>query len=198
MLRAMCVGHAAAMRRNAARGVLRALIAASVITIALSPVGCSSPAYEAANVRLERSRLVFLTPESYDIFRPPLFGSPGEYDGHVRGVSDAYERRFRRAFPAAQEQWFARFQPLPTLSDALRRSAAPDGDAGITYYLVPLEGVSPDVVGNAEQIVKDAGFACVANQPGDATQLPMPPRGAVMASGPGGATSAPPRRDGPR
>lgn len=195
MLRELCVCHAASLQRSAARRAQWALMTAGVVTIALSSVACSTPAYDAANVRLERSRLVFLTQESYDIFRPPLFGSPGEYDGHVRGVSDAYERRFRRAFPAAQEQWFARFQPLATLSDALRRSAAPDDAAGITCYLVPLEGVSPEVVDKVERIVNDAGFACVANKPGDATQLPMPPRGAVMVSGPGGMTSAPPRRN---
>jgi hypothetical protein len=46
-----------------------------------------------------------------------------------------------------------------------------------TYYIVPIEGTELAVVQQVEQIVRSAGFPCVANKPGDATQLPMPPRG---------------------
>lgn len=171
--------------------VPRRVRCALALSTSFAVIGCSSAEFEATNARLENSRLLFLHDGKYDVIRPPLFSSPGELNTHLAGNSDAYERRFQRGFPAEQEDWFGRFRPVESLNDELRRDAAAGqadarGGPGSpprasrpprTYFLVPLEGVEPAFVEQVAQLVRAAGMACVANQPGDATQLPMPPRG---------------------
>lgn len=152
--------------------------------------GCSSPELEMTNARLVRSRLLFVQEDKYTVMAPPLFSGSSELSSHRDGA-DSYEKRFKAQFPPRQEDWLASFRPIQTLPDALLKeseaiavattktpggSAAPSGPQR-TYYLIPLEGTELGTIQSLESTIKKAGFECVANKPGDATRLPMPPRG---------------------
>lgn len=147
--------------------------------------GCSSAELEMLNADLARSRLLFVHEDRFSVMSPPLFSGQGELDAHRRG-DEAYERKFKAKFPARQEDWLASFQPLERLPGTLEQSKpaevakpAPNDPAPppLRWYLVPLEGTVAATIGRIEAQVREAGFECVANQPGDATKLPMPPRG---------------------
>jgi hypothetical protein len=143
--------------------------------------GCASAELEMTNADLARSRLLFVHEERFAVMAPPLFAGSGELDAHRRG-DETYERKFQAKFPARQEDWLASFEPLDRLPGTLEKAKpAPvkEGSAPrpLCWYLVPLEGVQATTIGRIEGMVREAGFECVANQPGDATRLPMPPRG---------------------
>ena len=142
------------------------------------------------NARLERSRLLFVQEDKYTVMVPPLFSGSGELSSHQSG-GDSYEKKFKGQFPPRQEDWLAGFRPIQSLPDALQKESesvaaaaaktanketAPTGPQRI-YYLIPLEGTELGTIQSLESMIKKAGFDCVANKPGDATKLPMPPRG---------------------
>lgn len=194
-------------RVHETRGGVRSGWASLVTLTALAALtwpltGCSSPEFEAANARLDKSRLLFIQEDRFNIFAPPLFAGPGELDAHRNGA-ETYEKRFKAKFPPNQEQWLAEFKPLTDLGATLEAeksaliaaaaaqektngvaSSAKPASAGqpaagpvLTYYLVPLEGVDAALVRQVEATVKRAGVGCVPNAPGNVTAWPMPARG---------------------
>ncbi len=164
--------------------------AGSLLILLGMSTGCSSPELEMTNARLERSRLLFVQEDKFALMSPPLFSGPGELSSHQNG-GDSYERKFKGQFPPRQEDWLAGFRPIDSLPSVLEKEAQAASAEGMqkpaneqsqsgpqrTYYLIPLEGTELATIHSLESIVKKAGFACVANKPGDATRLPMPPRG---------------------
>lgn len=170
-------------------GFYVAMAAGLLIFLGVS-TGCSSPELEMTNARLERSRLLFVQEDKFAVMAPPLFSGPGELSSHQNG-GESYEKKFKGQFPPRQEDWLASFRPIQSLPDVLQKesesltAAASKAPAGANtptgpqriYYLIPLEGTELGTIQNLESTIKKAGFECVANKPGDATKLPMPPRG---------------------